>query len=78
MHNNSVANAVLHEQQEVPTAQNAFRRPSEWKTLERQEEESKRNEQPRQVHLSDSSRQNDNTNYDTRPVRDSRRVTYSS
>ena len=70
---------VLHKQQEeVPTAQNSFRRPPEWELLERQEEEDKRHEQLRQVQLTDNSRQNDNTNYDTRPVRDSRRVAYAN
>ncbi len=70
---------VLHKQQEeVPTAQNSFRRPPEWELIERQEEDNKKYEQSRQVQLTDNSRQNDNTNYDTRPVKDSRRVTYAN
>jgi len=83
-HNNSVANTtVLREQQEVPTAQNAFRTPPEWELLERQEEENKRNEQSRQLtdnsrNRNNDSRTNDNTNYDTRAVRDSKRVTYAN
>jgi len=78
-HNNSVANStVLQQQEEVPTAQNSFRTPPEWELLERQEEDNKKYEQSRQVQLTDNSRQNDNTNYDTRPVKDSRRVTYAN
>jgi len=80
-----VANSTaLHKQQEeVPTASNSFRRPPEWELIERQEEEDKRNEQSKQLtdnsrNRNNDSRTNDDTNYDTRPVRDSRRVTYAN
>ena len=83
-HNDSVANSTaLHKQQEeVPTASNIFRRPPEWELIERQEED-KRNEQSKQLtdnsrNRNNDSRTNDDTNYDTKPVRDSRRVTYAN
>ena len=59
---NSAANStVLHEQQEaIPTTQSSFLTPPEWKLLERQEEEDKRNEQSRLVHLTDNSRNRNN------------------
>ena len=74
------------QQEEVSTAQSSFRRAPEWELLERQEEEeeSRRNKLSRKVQLSDNERKNNNTstsndstNYDTRGVRDFRRVTYS-
>ena len=61
-----------------------FRRPPEWAEIERREAEDKKNEEERRVRFNtnnnqnpnNNSRSNDDTNYDTRPVRDSR--TYSS
>jgi hypothetical protein len=63
-----------------------FRQPPEWDEIERREAEDKKNEEERTVRFNtnnnqnpnNNSRKNDNENYDTRPIRDSRRITYSS
>ena len=58
-----------------------------WVEYERREAEEKKNEEERRVRFNtednnrnpnDDSRNNDNIKYDTRAIRDSRRVTYSA